>query len=206
MKHRALLLGVVVLGWVLCWGLFVLTAQQPAPSGVFTTAQAQAGRKAYENTCGNCHTPTLLGRKGDPGELPPVSSLPAYMQDMASGIVPPLAGASFINRWGSQTTSELTERINQAVGAFPPEGTNSPVPGHAPADARPDRGNQHYRLCLAGERRESRNTTARQRHLGYCPFDNRRSLTPSERRRSRRRFRPPLTGSRYFCTSKWRFL
>lgn len=137
MKHRALLLGVVVLGWVLCWGLFVLTAQQPAPSGVFTTAQAQAGRKAYENTCGNCHTPTLLGRKGDPGELPPVNSLPAYMQDMASGIVPPLAGASFINRWGSQTTSALVERINEAVGAFPPEGTNIPVPGHAPADSDP---------------------------------------------------------------------
>ncbi len=133
MKPKALLLAAAVLGS----GLFVLTGQQPAPSGAFTSAQAEAGRKAYENTCGKCHTPTLLGRKGDPGELPPVSSLPAYMQDMASGIVPPLAGSDFINRWGSNTTAQLIDRIEQAVGAFPPEGTNIPVPGHAPAESDP---------------------------------------------------------------------
>jgi len=132
-NHKSLLFATAVLGS----GLFVLTGQQPASSGVFTSAQAEAGRKAYENTCGNCHTPTLLGRKGDPGELPPVSSLPASMQDMARGIVPPLAGKDFINRWGSHTTAELTDRINQAVGAFPPEGTDIPVPGHAPADTDP---------------------------------------------------------------------
>ena len=34
---------------------------------------------------------------------------------------------------GSRTTADLTERISEAVGAFPPEGTNIPVPGHAPA-------------------------------------------------------------------------
>jgi cytochrome c len=127
----------LMLAAVLGSGLFVLTGQQPAPSGVFTSAQAEAGRKAYENTCGNCHTPTLLGRKGDPGELPPVSSLPAYMQEMASGVVPPLAGTQFINRWGSHTAAELIDRIEQAVGAFPPEGTNIPVPGHAPAETDP---------------------------------------------------------------------
>jgi hypothetical protein len=132
-KRKALLFAGVVLGS----GVFVLTAQQAAPSGVFTSAQSEAGRTAYENTCGKCHTPTLLGRKGAAGELPPVSSLPAYMQDMANGFVPPLAGADFINRWGARTTAELTERINQAVGAFPPEGTNIPVPGHAPADNDP---------------------------------------------------------------------
>jgi mono/diheme cytochrome c family protein len=136
-NQKALLLAAAVLGS----GLFVLTGQQPgqqpASSSVFTSAQAEAGRKAYENTCGKCHTPTLLGRKGDPGELPPVSSLPDYMQDMARGPVPPLAGADFINRWGGRTTAELTERILQAVGAFPPEGTNIPVPGHAPAENDP---------------------------------------------------------------------
>jgi len=132
-NHKALLLAAAVLGS----GLFVLTGQQPAPSGVFISAQAEAGRKAYENTCGNCHTPTLRGRKGDPGELPPVSSLPAYMQEMASGVVPPLAGPVFLNRWGSNTTAQLVERIEQAVGAFPPEGTNIPVPGHAPAESDP---------------------------------------------------------------------
>jgi hypothetical protein len=133
MLRKALLLAAIVLAS----GLFIVTAQQPAPSSVFTSAQADAGRKAYENTCGNCHTPKLTGRKGDPGELPPVSSLPEYMQAMASGPVPPLAGASFLNRWGSNTTNQLIERINEAVGAFPPEGTNIPVPGHAPAESDP---------------------------------------------------------------------
>ena len=33
-------------------GLFVLTAQQPTASGVFTSAQAEAGRISYEKTCG----------------------------------------------------------------------------------------------------------------------------------------------------------
>jgi hypothetical protein len=133
MLRGALLLA----GIVLASGLFIVTGQQPAPTGVFTSAQADAGRKAYENTCGNCHTPKLTGRKGDPGELPPVSSLPEYMQAMASGPVPPLAGASFLNRWGSNTTGQLIERIEEAVGAFPPEGTNIPVPGHAPAASDP---------------------------------------------------------------------
>ena len=133
MNHKAMLLAIVILGS----GLFVLIGQQPAPSGAFTSAQAEAGRKSYENTCGKCHTPTLTGRKGDPGEVPPVSSLPAYMQEMASGPVPALAGTDFLNRWGSHTAAELVERINQAVGAFPPEGTNIPVPGHAPAESDP---------------------------------------------------------------------
>jgi cytochrome c553 len=62
-------------------GLFVLTGQQPTPSGVFTSAQAEAGRLAYERTCGKCHTNALTGRKGDPGELPPLSSLPASYQE-----------------------------------------------------------------------------------------------------------------------------
>ena len=135
MRHTALLAAAVLVS-----GLFVVTAQQPAPSGVFTPAQAEAGRKAYENTCFNCHTPTLLGRKGDPVELPPIGSLPADMQDVikgAGGRVPPLAGAAFLDRWGSRTTAELAERIEQAVGAFPPEGTIIPVPGHAPADNDP---------------------------------------------------------------------
>jgi mono/diheme cytochrome c family protein len=136
-NYKSILLAAAVLAS----GIFVLVAQQPgqepAPPEVFTAAQAEAGRKAYENTCGNCHTPSLRGRKGDPGELPPVSSIPAYMQDMARGIVPPLAGADFMGRWGSNTAAQLIERIEEAVGAFPPEGTNIPVPGHAPAASDP---------------------------------------------------------------------
>jgi hypothetical protein len=94
-------------------GLFVLTAQSPAPSGVFTSAQAEAGRRAYENTCGKCHTGTLLGRKGDPDELPPIGSLPASYQKFIGtrGFVPPLAGKVFIERWGGKTAAELVARF-----------------------------------------------------------------------------------------------
>ena len=59
------------------------------------------------------------------------------MRQMAAGGVPPLAGAAFLNRWGSNTTAQPIERIREAVGAFPPEGTNIPVPGHAPAEDDP---------------------------------------------------------------------
>ena len=82
---------------------------------------------AYENTCGKCHTPSLLGRNGNPNELPPVRSLPSNMQDLIknySGFIPPLAGAAFLNHWGSHTAAEFVNRVQEAVGGFPPEGTN----------------------------------------------------------------------------------
>lgn len=112
-------------------GLFLLTAQQPAtttgatsPSGVFTASQAEAGRAAYEDTCGKCHTPTLLGRKGDPGELPPLASLSASYREFIGprGYVAPLAGKDFLDRWGTTRVSELIARFQQTVPAFPPEG------------------------------------------------------------------------------------
>src|SRR4051812_40936408 len=80
-------------------GLLVLTAQQPTSSGIFTSAQAEAGRLAYERTCGKCHTSTLMGRTGDPAELPPLSSLSASYQKFIGprGLVPPLAGRVFID-------------------------------------------------------------------------------------------------------------
>ncbi len=107
-------------------GLFVLTGQQPTPPSIFTSAQAEAGRAAYENTCGKCHTPTLLGRKGDPGELPPLSSLSASYQEFIGprGFVRPLAGKDFIDRWGSKTAAQLIARFQETVAAFPPEGMN----------------------------------------------------------------------------------
>jgi hypothetical protein len=105
-------------------GLFVLTAQEPAPAGVFTLAQAEAGRAAYEKTCGKCHTASLIGRKGQPGELPPVSSLSAAYQEFIGprGFVSPLVGKTFIDRWGSKTAAQLISRFQETVDAFPPEG------------------------------------------------------------------------------------
>jgi mono/diheme cytochrome c family protein len=121
-NHKAMPLAAAILGS----GLFVLTGQQPTPSGIFTVAQAEAGRAAYENTCGQCHTSTLLGRRGDAGELPPVRSLSASYQEFIGprGFVAPLAGKDFIDRWGSKTAAQLIARFQETVVAFPPEGMN----------------------------------------------------------------------------------
>ena len=107
----------ISLAGILGAGLFVLSGQQPTPSGTFTSAQAEAGRAAYERTCGQCHTSTLLGRKGDPGELPPISSLPAHWQKFIGprGYVAPLAGKVFIDRWGGKTAGELIARFQETV-------------------------------------------------------------------------------------------
>jgi hypothetical protein len=108
-KSRAVLLAI----GILCSGRLVLTGQQPTPPSVFTSAQAEAGSVAYENTCGRCHTYRLLGRIGAEGELPPVDSLPASYQEFIrkTNRVPPLAGKVFLSRWGQKTAAELIARF-----------------------------------------------------------------------------------------------
>ena len=98
-------------------GLLVLAAEQPVSPGAFTSAQAEAGRVAYERTCGQCHTTTLMGRKGDPGELPPLSSLSASYQKFIGprGVVAPLAGKVFLDRWGGKTAAQLVARFQETV-------------------------------------------------------------------------------------------
>ena len=117
---------VTIAAALLSSGLFVVTGQQPAASGVFTAAQAEAGRVAYENSCGQCHTPSLMGRKGEPGELPPIGSLPSALQEFIgpAGYVPPLAGKDFMVRWGSKTAAGLIARFQETVDFFRPEGMN----------------------------------------------------------------------------------
>ncbi|MES1260677.1 MAG: hypothetical protein ABUS49_02990 [Acidobacteriota bacterium] len=98
-----------------------MTGQEPEPPAIFTAAQAEAGRITYENTCGKCHTPSLLGRKGDPGELPTLASLsPEYRKFIGPrGWVPPLAGPVFLSRWGSKTAAQLIARFQvTAVDPF----------------------------------------------------------------------------------------
>ncbi|HEY4364983.1 MAG TPA: hypothetical protein VGN17_28730 [Bryobacteraceae bacterium] len=98
-------------------GVLVVTAQQAAPPRVFTAAQAEAGRVAYERTCGKCHTPTLMGRKGEPGEAPPLNSLSDSYQKFIGprGFVAPLAGRVFLDRWGGRTAGQLIERFQETV-------------------------------------------------------------------------------------------
>src|SRR5579862_3621745 len=112
MRQKALLFAAIIGS-----GLFVLGGQEPAQSSVFTSAQAEAGRKSYENTCGRCHTYSLHGRKGEPGELPPVSSLSEADQKFIGNPnhVPPLAGAAFLSRWGGKTVAQLIARFDITV-------------------------------------------------------------------------------------------
>src|SRR5689334_5656424 len=83
----------------------LMPGQQPSPASVFTSDQANAGRVTYEKTCGRCHTLSLLGRKGDPSELPPIGSLSdsdkQFIGAKGHVYVPPLAGKDFLDRWGS---------------------------------------------------------------------------------------------------------
>jgi hypothetical protein len=111
-NFKVMLLAVAILGS----GRLVLTGQ-PQTTPVFTSAQAEAGRTAYENTCGKCHTYTLLGRKGEDGEFPPVNSLSAAYQKFIGNPnhVPPLAGKVFLNRWGEKTVAELIARFQTTV-------------------------------------------------------------------------------------------
>ena len=104
---------IVFAAGLLVSGFFVLSGQPPEEkAAIFTAAQAEAGRVAFENTCGQCHTPTLTGRKGEPGEVPALTSLsPAYQKFIGPrGYVPP-AGMN------DQTSVNITAYVLQANGA-----------------------------------------------------------------------------------------
>ena len=109
---------------VVGFGPFVLNGQKPAPPAIYTAAQAEAGRVAYLNTCALCHTTSLKGRVGNPGEKPPLSSLPDHLQKFvrnAGAKVPPLVGAAFMKHWEAKTTKDLYECVRSTRSAFFPE-------------------------------------------------------------------------------------
>ena len=86
--------------------------------------------KHIERTCGKCHTNTLMGRKGDPGELPPVSSLPAPYQRIhqASGLCGPVwLAKSSSSRWGGKprpNSSRGFRNYRRVTHTFQFEGMN----------------------------------------------------------------------------------
>ena len=121
---NTLLVAAVVIGS----GFASLTAQSEAPPSVFTEVQAAAGKAAYESVCFICHTYAVTGRKGDPGELPTISSLAEPFRkgiQHAGGKIPPLAGEDFVRRWGARTMQQLSVRIATAIGGFPPDGLDA---------------------------------------------------------------------------------
>jgi hypothetical protein len=116
MNRKALLTAAA-----LCVSAAGASGQQSDGGGIFTPAQAAAGRVVYEKTCGRCHTLTLLGRRGNPDERPTVNSLSKADQkfiENAGGRVPPLAGKVFLQRWGSKTAAQLVARFQEAKFSF----------------------------------------------------------------------------------------
>jgi len=129
MAYGRLLVAAVLLG-VSC-----LVAQDNALPSVFTAAQAEAGRKAFQEkggtsgnkdaACAYCLTVNLTGRTGAPDEAPALRSLEPAMQNAIQnfGTIPSLAGRKFMALWGSRTTRDLTSRIKLAAGQYEPEET-----------------------------------------------------------------------------------
>ncbi len=109
MANRSLLLTLAALGLT---GI-TLTGQQ-STDGIFTAAQAEAGRASYIETCARCHTYSLRGRKGNEGELPPVSTLSEADQKFIGNPnhVPAFVGDVFLSRWGNKTAAQLIARFD----------------------------------------------------------------------------------------------
>ncbi len=86
-----------VSGAVLSTFGLVMAAQQQTTDGSYTTAQAAQGKLAYDQRCANCHN-----------------------EDLKGASAPELAGASFMNAWGSRTARELFAFIKDNM---PPGGS-----------------------------------------------------------------------------------
>jgi alcohol dehydrogenase (cytochrome c) len=91
---KAGFLSLAALG--LC-AIALVSAQQPSGSPVFTAAQVDAGRTAYEASCASCHVSDLGGRNE----------------------APQLAGADFMNVWRTQGVDALFGFIRSTM---PPGG------------------------------------------------------------------------------------
>ncbi len=90
----------LALGCASALGIASAEAQQPARVGVYTAAQADAGRAVYQANCAACHLPDLKG----------------------SNEALPLAGGNFMSAWRNRTTSDL---FNKILTSMPPGKTGS---------------------------------------------------------------------------------
>ncbi|HKT78979.1 MAG TPA: PQQ-binding-like beta-propeller repeat protein [Vicinamibacterales bacterium] len=92
--------GVSAIGIALA-SVVIAAGQAPSPAGpgVYTAAQAAAGRQAYTASCAGCHQPDLSGQN---------EALP-------------LAGPNFMTTWGSRSTRLLYDYIS---GTMPPGNPN----------------------------------------------------------------------------------
>jgi len=94
MRHK---LGFVLPLLALSASTFAVTA---AAEGIYTDAQANDGKRTYENACAECHHPTLKG----------------------TGHAPELAGPNFLAKWGEHTAGDIFTKIKTQM---PPTAPNS---------------------------------------------------------------------------------
>src|SRR5262245_11484427 len=107
------------IGFVLSATLIVFARQSTETRvTVYTAVQADAGERDFQNNkfgvCANCHGEGLVGRKGEAGELPPLSSLKEDDQKLIKnygGTVPQLVGPQFMSRWSARSTKDLVEEF-----------------------------------------------------------------------------------------------
>ena len=112
---------VVLAGTMLSAVGWHLAAQETPRPDVFTSVQAEAGRTAFDKSCGQCHTYTLRGRKGEVGELPALESLPApYLKFIGPAKrVPPLVGNDFVRKYSQKTVAEMFALFRGAADTTP---------------------------------------------------------------------------------------
>ena len=114
-RNAAVLLSLALLGSA----SLTVNGQQMTP--VFTAAQAEAGRAAYENSCGRRHTYSLRGRRGEEGELPSLASLPApYRKFIGTPVhVPALMGKDFVRKYGQKKVADMYSLFRGAADTTP---------------------------------------------------------------------------------------
>jgi hypothetical protein len=121
---------------------------------VYTPEQAEAGRLALKTNsfgaCTDCHTTSLAGRNGAPGELPALSSLSEDYQKTINVYrkVPALVGPEFLKRWSTRSTKDLTVEFRERFGEVNEETrlsliayilkANGALPGTQPLTATTD--------------------------------------------------------------------
>jgi S-disulfanyl-L-cysteine oxidoreductase SoxD len=93
---RARLMSVMVMGWLIAVGLEAAQAPRQASAGVYTTAQAERGKKSFDETCTACHNPERF------------------------------TGPEFVKHFAGQPLSTLWGSVNAMPednpGSLPPEG------------------------------------------------------------------------------------
>ena len=85
--------------FVTCAGSVVASTQQAAAGksvwdGVYTTAQADRGKKLFGDSCAECHMDNLQGDSAD---------------------IPALVGDEFLNAWADQSVDALFRRIQSTM-------------------------------------------------------------------------------------------